>query len=215
MALKTFLRCFVLASLVLGVPKALGQAPGAVSADLVKAAFLYNFAGFVEWPEHARAKDSLVIGVIGAQDVEAALRATSGPRMLQNRNVMVRRIRNASDAADVHILFIGADENHRLRSILSAVKRRPILTVTESPNGMELGSIINFVTTNRVQFEISLKAAAVAGLQLNARLLSVAIHIRKGETLGERIYAQQAPASAVFTSAPIVLYFVGWAIKHS
>ena len=215
MALKTFLRYFVLASLVLGGTKALAQAPGAVSADLVKAAFLYNFAGFVEWPEHAHAKDSLVIGVIGAEDVEAALRSTSGPRMLQNRNVTVRRIRNASEAADVHILFIGADENYRLRSILSAVERRPILTVTESTDGMEFGSIINFVTTNRVQFEISLKAAAVAGLQLNARLLSVAIHIRKGETLGERIYAQQAPASVVFAFAPTVFHLMDWAINRS
>jgi len=178
-----------------GAFAASAQAPGPVSAELVKAAFLYNFAGFVEWPEQARAKNLLVIGVMGAEDVEAALRSASANRMLQNRKVVVKRVADIEEAGDVHILFVGAAENQRLRRIMAAVQSRPVLTVTESTDAIDAGSVINFVTTNRVQFEVSLKAAARAGLQLNARLLSVAFQIHKGETLGEHMYVEGSPAA--------------------
>jgi hypothetical protein len=96
---------------------------------------------------------------------------------------------NESDLTGVHILFIGAGETRRLRRILGLLERRPVLTVTEVADGLERGSVINLVTTDRVQIEISLAAAANAGLQLDSRLLGVAARIKKGERGGTVMYA--------------------------
>lgn len=161
------------------------------SADEVKAAFLYNFAGFVTWPPEARAGEGIVIGIMGADEVEAEVRRNAAAR--PGRPVSVKRVVTVDDAAGVHILFVGARENARLGRILPAVRRAPVLTVTEAPDGLDRGSIINFVTTERVQFEVSVDAAARAGVHLNARLLSVAIRIRKGASPGEPALAHGAP----------------------
>ena len=80
----------------------------------------------------------------------------------------------------MHVLFIGARENPRLAKVIAAVSHLPLLIVTEAPNSLDLGSMINFVTTDRVQFEVAVGNAARAGIHLNARLLSVAIRVRKG-----------------------------------
>ena len=85
-----------------------------------------------------------------------------------------------SDMAGVHVLFIGARENARLPKVIGALGNMPVLVVTEAPDGLERGAMINFVTTDRVQFEVAVSNAAKAGLHLNARLLSVAIRVRKG-----------------------------------
>ena len=144
----------------------------------VKAAFLYNFPGFVTFPPEARAAEGIVIGVMGAEDVELELRRTAASR--PGRSVTVKRVATVDDAAGVHILFLGWRENASAGKILQAVRDAPVLTVTEAPDGIDRGSIINFVTADRVQFEVSLDAAARARLHLNARLLSVAMRVRKG-----------------------------------
>jgi hypothetical protein len=97
----------------------------------------------------------------------------------------VKRIVTVDDAAGVHILFLGSRENARLGKILPALRQALVLTVTEAPDGLDCGSIINFVTAERVQFEVSADAATHAGVHLNARLLSVAMRIRKGAFPGE------------------------------
>jgi hypothetical protein len=165
------------------------QAPMRVSAAEVKAAFLYNFASFVTWPEETGAQKEVVIGILGNDEVEAHLRRVPPGQTAPGRPVSVRRVESANDLTGVHILFIGAGETDRLGRILGLVGHRPVLTVTEVEDGLERGSIINLVTTDRVQIEISLTAAANAGLKLNSRLLGVATRIKKGEKGGALMYA--------------------------
>lgn len=145
--------------------------------EAVKAAFLYRFTSFIEWPVQARGKDPIVIGVMNADGVESELiRYVAAKRA----PIGVRRIDAYSDMAGVHVLFIGARENARLPKVIGALGNMPVLVVTEAPDGLERGAMINFVTTDRVQFEVAVSNAAKAGLHLNARLLSVAIRVRKG-----------------------------------
>jgi hypothetical protein len=146
----------------------------------VKAAFLYKFAGYVEWPASAfRAGDQpLVIGVLGddalAEDLERAVRGrTSG-----GHPVLVRWVDDAANPGDVHLLFVARSEHHRVADVLRAVRQRPVLVVTESRDALRQGSMINFVLDQgRVRFEVDLDAVSRSGLGLSSRLLSVARNV--------------------------------------
>ena len=168
-------------------PGSEASAQARYSADEIKAAFLYNFPSFVTWPPEARIGDGLVVGMLNAESVEAELRRITAAR--PGRILSVRRIAGEDDAAGVHMLFVGARENYRLARVLQAVRQAPVLTVTDAPDGIEHGGIINFITTDRVQFEISIDAATRSGLHLNARLLSVALRIRKGASATDAAFA--------------------------
>jgi hypothetical protein len=164
-----------------GAPAA-AQGPQGVTADQVKAAFLYNFGSFVVWPAQSAAQKSITIGVMGDDEVESELRKNIDARAARSREVSVRRINSMGDVDGVHVLYIGPRHNARLASLIAGLKNRPILVVTDADDGLDHGSMINFITGDRVQFEISIPAAMRAGLQLNSRLLSVATRIRKGQT---------------------------------
>ena len=154
------------------------QSQADITEEAVKAAFLHRFIGFVEWPEQTRAKERVVIGVLNSEEIEAELnRYVAAKRSA----ISVRRIESLQNLSGVHVLFIGARENPRLEKIIAAVSHLPVLIVTEAEGGLDRGGMINFVTTDRVQFEVAVANAARAGIHLNARLLSVAIRVRKGE----------------------------------
>jgi hypothetical protein len=176
--------CLLTCPWLVGVTDAGAQSVGAVSADQVKAAFLYNFAGFVTWPAESAADKAIVIGVMGDEEVEAELRKNVDARPHPGRAVSVRSVASINDITGVHVLFLGPRQSYRLPLLVTALKQRPVLLVTEADDALDRGSMINFVTAERVQFEISMSAAARAGLQLSSRLLSVAMRIRKGEGAG-------------------------------
>jgi len=157
-------------------PVALAQvAP--VTEESVKAAFLYKFPGFIEWPSHvlARPEDPIVIGVIGGDDVHAELVAIADQRK-PGRPLVVKRVRDAAGLPGVHVLFIGSRERSRATELLRAAQQSGTLTVTEWDGALRQGSVINFVTTDdgRVRFEISLEPAERSNLRLSSRLLAVA-----------------------------------------
>jgi hypothetical protein len=142
----------------------------------VKAAFLYKFAGYVEWPDSAvqPADAPFTIGIVGADDVAAELERLVPGRSVLNRRVAVRRLKENDALKGVHLLFIGrADANPR--SMLRAAQQQGVLTVTESERGLESGSAVNFVNLDdRVGFEVSLEAADRSGLRISSRMLAVA-----------------------------------------
>src|SRR5688572_9880942 len=140
----------------------------------IKAAFLYKFAGYVQWPDGAFARPDtpIVIAVIGEDRLADELVPLVAGRTVDGRPLAVR---NQTDEvpSGIHILFIGRAETGRLRAI--AAQMRPVLIVTESEGALAQGSVINFVVTGgRVRFEVSLDAAEKHRLKLSSRLLSVA-----------------------------------------
>jgi YfiR/HmsC-like len=142
----------------------------------VKAAFLYKFAGYVEWPPatFAAADSPFVIGVLGADEVAAELERIVPGRTVNDHRVVVRRLKEGEPPRGVNLLFVGRAEAS-LRPILRAAQAQGVLTVTETERGLELGSAINFVVSeDRVGFEVSLDSADRVGLRISSRMLAVA-----------------------------------------
>ncbi len=159
--------------------RAQGELPAAAEYQ-IKAAFLYKFAGFVEWPEGllGNAGEPLTIGVAGADLLAAELQQAVQGRTVNERPVAVRKLKAGDPLAGVHILFVGRGEAASPRQLQAWVQLRPVLLVTESEGALEHGSMINFVVVERrVRFEIALDAAEKSSLRLSSRLLAVAYKV--------------------------------------
>jgi hypothetical protein len=144
----------------------------------VKAAYLYKFAGFVEWPEGPDAP--IVIGIAGADPLAEQLEQTVAGHTANGRPLQVRRIKRGDSLAGVHILFIPAQERVLAQDLLAASRGQPVLTVTDGDETFGMGSMINFVIADeRLRFEVSLKHAAVARLKISARMLSAALRVQQ------------------------------------
>lgn len=149
----------------------------------VKAAFLYKFAGYVEWPEAAFARPDtpLTIGILGSNAVASELEPLVAGRTVNNRPVSVRRLKPGDALTGVNVLLIGKSESGRLAQLLPQLQSRAILTVTEADGGSSHGSVINFTLVDRrVRFEIWLEAAEKHNLKLSSRLLAVAQQVHAG-----------------------------------
>jgi hypothetical protein len=162
--------------LLAGWPVAGAQEPVPARESAVKAAFLYKFAGFVDWPSGTfeRPDAPLVIGVLGNDAVAADLEQIVAGRTVEGRSIAVRRLREPGEAGPLHVVLVGAGREGRVRETAGAIEG-PVLVVTEQENGLRLGGILNFVAEGgRVRFAASLPAAEARGLRLSARLLAVA-----------------------------------------
>jgi hypothetical protein len=147
----------------------------------VKAAFVYKFTQYVDWPADAIADDEpFTIGVLGSGAyVDELLRMTED-RSVSERFIEIRRVDDDDSVEDVQVLFIAGDQRGKLGALLARSRGRPILTVTESEGALSDGSIINFTRMgDRVRFEVSLAAAEASRLKLNSRLLAVAQTIQQ------------------------------------
>jgi hypothetical protein len=147
----------------------------------VKAAFLYKFLGYAEFPSGAFVDGSapLIIGVIGADDLAAELAHVVAGRTAGNRAVVVRVLRESDVGVPVHMLFVGGLEAGRVSRLLR--QSNALLAVTECEGGMPPGSTINFrIIDERVRFDVALDAAERNGIKLSSRLLSVANRVWKG-----------------------------------
>lgn len=146
----------------------------------VKAAYLYKFASYVEWPDSAfSTPDSpLVIGVIGADDMADELERMIAGHTVNGRTILARKIKAGDSLAGLHILFVGNLDRPHLTELFAALKSRPILTITESEEKHALGSMINFVITDdRVRFEVNLAQANACGIKISARMLAAAYRV--------------------------------------
>jgi hypothetical protein len=149
----------------------------------VKAAFLYQFASYVEWPSQAfaQADTPVTIAVMGAETLAADLKQLVTGRNVGGRPLAVKQVRPGDSLAGVHILFIGGAESGRLAQLVQMPKPRPVLTVTESDGALSQGSMINFIIVDRrVRFEVGLDSAEKNGLRLSSRLLAVAQQVKTG-----------------------------------
>ena len=156
------------------------QTPGALERQ-VKAAYLYKFAGFVEWPEgsFARPDSVLVIGVLGADALAEQLEQSVAGHTAGGRAIVVRKLRRVEALAGLHILFIGAMERAALQETLAASRNQAVLTVSDSDEAHALGSMINFVVADdKLRFEVALKPVASARMRISARMLSAAYKVQ-------------------------------------
>jgi hypothetical protein len=160
-----------------GISAAAETRPIVPSEYAVKAAFLYNFAKFVEWPAgtFSSPREAVAFCIVGEDALGDELAQAVAGKMVQNRPVAIRRAAQLEELGGCQILFVGSSERARFDRLLAAVGRRPILTVGDEEEFRQAGGIINFVLRrNRVRFQIDLEAAERAGLRISARLLELA-----------------------------------------
>ena len=143
----------------------------------VKAAFLFNFAKFVEWPAEAfkGTDDPMTICVLGQDPFGSSLEDVVRNKTVANRTFVVRQVSNGQQASKCQIVFFTASERKRLRSLLDELKGHSILTVGEADDFTANGGIINFKLKDaRVRIEIDTGAADRARLRISSKLLSLA-----------------------------------------
>jgi hypothetical protein len=141
----------------------------------VKAAFLYQFARFTDWPEEARSDAPLAIGILGDDPFGAVLDKALEGKSVGGRALTIRRSTFALDLDGCSILFVSRSETHRLAGVLGRVARSPVLTVGESEGFTQSGGMIRFVVDgSHVRFEVNLAAVESGGLRLSSRLLALA-----------------------------------------
>jgi hypothetical protein len=143
----------------------------------VKAAFIYNLAKYIHWPEASTPaiKKPFVIGVIGKDPFGQALDNAMRGQSLQSRAVFVRRFSKVEDLADCDVLFISSSEKNNLERIVEGLRKAPVLTISDMDQFAERGGMINLTTEEkRVRFEINVEAAERAGLKPSSHLLRLA-----------------------------------------
>ena len=145
----------------------------------VKAVYLFNFGRFTEWPATTSKEDLFPICVLGTDPFGKFLDDTLTREVINSQKLIARRIANARDTATCKILFISNSEAGRIKEILSVLKTTPILTVSDIPEFLNSGGMIQFVMTeNKIRFAVNLAAAENAGLTLSSQLLKVATEIK-------------------------------------
>ena len=162
------------AMLLLGRTRA--QSPTAGEYQ-VKAAFLFNFAKFVEWPSSNLPDPSapLRICILGRDPFGEELRNITKEKTVSGRKLQIDQVVDLRQARTCQILFIASSEKAQLKETLDALQGANVLTVSDTNGFLEQGGMINFVLENdRVQFGVNRKAAEKAGLKISSKLLSVA-----------------------------------------
>jgi hypothetical protein len=145
----------------------------------VKAAFLFNFTRFVDWPPSSRSAP-FCIGVDGADPFNSALEDVVKGRSVGGRVIAIRHFKPGDDATACEVVFISAADPRKAAAFLVQFKGAPILTVGDAPGFCKIGGVIGFsVQGNKVKLDINPDTALRAHLQISSKLLSLASLVRE------------------------------------
>jgi len=154
----------------------------------VKAAYLYNFGHFVEWPANVAAaqNESFTVCVLGQDPFGPVLDTTLAGETIAGKRVAAKRISTLQELGNCQILFLSSAEAAQLNSIVKALSKQSVLTVSDMPQFSQRGGMIQFVLEGkRVRFEVNLAAVQHAGLTLSSELLKVATTVRRNSSSGD------------------------------
>ena len=160
---------------------------GAIGEYQAKAAYLYNFIKFVEWPTGALhgPEEAIRVCVLGADSFGRELDGMMEGRKINGRGVAVLHMRTAKAVRDCHVVFISASEQDRARDLLGNSAGPPTLTVGESQTFCKLGGMISFVMEeDKLRFEVNQLSAEQAHLHISSKLLSLARSVYVAEKKG-------------------------------
>ena len=142
----------------------------------VKAAFIHNFAKFIEWPAEVFKNQtvSIHIGILGDGPINEPLMNLNG-KEVQQRTLKVSRIENINHVNSFHIIFVNPSQKKWSRSILASLRGTGILTIGDIPGfARQCGAINFYLEKSRVRFEINVSAAEREGLKVSSKLLRLA-----------------------------------------
>lgn len=163
----------VCSAIALAVPT-LGQS---VDESEVKAAYLYNFTKFVEWPSamFANSNEPFVICVLGEEHTSDVLEQSIQGKKANGRSIRMRRPHSLQEFKSCHVLFVGFSDKDRTAKVLHDLRGSSVLTVGQSEDFLPLGGMINMNRHDRnIELEIDPEIPGMVGLKVSSRLLVVA-----------------------------------------
>ena len=141
----------------------------------IKAAYLYNFSKFIEWPSSEMGTAPFCVGILGEDPFGKNLEAVFNGKTVQDKPIVIRHINTVAEAARCQIVFISSSEDERLDRLLNDLSETPVLTVGETSRFFQQGGMVGFqVIRHNVRFNINLRAAEEAKLKISSQLLKVA-----------------------------------------
>jgi hypothetical protein len=181
--LQTLIFLVLAASLMLGASPASGQPqPGEYE---VKAAFLYNFLPFVEWPAPVKPSDTLRVCVMAEPPALSAFNELNG-QIAAGRKIDTVHLSPGDSPGPCRVLFIGSHAERDLPRIMKALEGAGVLTVGDTAGFARQGVIINFYLQNKkVRFEINAAAARRSGITISSKLMKLAGAVYGAEQAGE------------------------------
>jgi hypothetical protein len=148
----------------------------------LKAAFVYNFTKFIEWPapSFASVTAPLVMGVLGETPLESELAELMRDRSVNGRAILLKKVASAADALSTHLLFVSVSAETQFASWHGEIESMPVVTVGESHSFIEHGGTINFVLQDgKVRFEINPVRVERNGIRISAQLQKLALNARR------------------------------------
>lgn len=175
-------RWCALLAVLLAVPLAApAQSPPPTLENDVKAAFLYNFTKFVEWPAPSPPDEPFRLCALADPVFIAALDRTIAEESVGGRRLFRAEARSEEAARRCAILYVGSGYAEQGAPLLAAVRDLPVLTVGDGAQFVKHGGAIGFLLeNNRVRFDISLRAVQRSGLKASSKLLRVARTVEGG-----------------------------------
>jgi uncharacterized protein DUF4154 len=147
------------------------------TADQIKAAYLFNFAKFVEWPAEALPQGDSVVTfcALGLSPVVDELDSVLRGKTITGHRIALRRLQSPEEIAGCHIVFLAAGASKQQQRLLKAASGHPVLLVGDSPGFAQSGGAMNFVMeSGKVLFEVNTSAVEGARLKMSAKLLALA-----------------------------------------
>ncbi len=169
------------AALVLGCVALAGIDRAALAEEMpeyrLKAAFIYNFLIYTEWPSGGGS--SLSLCILGKDPFGAEIDGLQG-KVAGGRSIVVRRNEPVDAIRQCQAVYIGPSAMESLPRLLESLRGQPVLTLADSPGAMHRGVALNMaLAQGRVSFEANLQAARAAGLNLSSKLMRLATEVRQ------------------------------------
>jgi hypothetical protein len=157
------------------------------SEDEVKSTYLFKFGEFVEYPQGRPNSKTFDICVVGNDPVAQDLEKTTSSERVGDTPVRALRFDHAGDARDCAVVYMGGSEGGRLDKDLAALEGSNALTVSDQPQFLEHGGMIQFLRENdHVRFAVNLDPVGRAHFQLSSELLKVAVYVNKAPRREEK-----------------------------
>lgn len=165
----------VACALIMSAPTALAQEMSP-SERALKAAFILNFARFVDWPEKAfkDEKEAFVLTIAGDDPFKDELSKVFEGQTIRGRPIKVEHVKTIEDIEECHLVFLSESLQDKLPELLKKMGKRPVLTVSDAPDFAKKGGMFQlYLDGKRLRFKINVRAADSNGLKVSAKLLKL------------------------------------------
>jgi len=162
----------------------------------IKAAFIYNFMKFIDWPKEQAGKKVFTLGIVGKSPFGDAFDSIIKKKIKDKELVLKQfggfeQLEKKGSIKECHLIFICASEKENIKQIIETVKDSSILTISDTAGFLESGGIINFLfENNKVRFEVNVTAAEKAKLEIRSKLLRLAKRVAQQVSKQRGIYVK-------------------------